>query len=545
MSPWNRSGRRPNILIIMTDQQRSEQHFPAGWAAQHLPWMTHLQETGVTFRRALCSSTACSPSRSAAFTSTYPTINGVMKVGDTLNLSRTLPMGGSLTTLGQVMAGAGYQMVYKGKWHLDSSFDAFAQMRPADKDRMMVEDDAMENHYSMPSWTSPDLGTAESGGTDPVQPGDTSTLNSIGGGNVDNDRRIVHGPLYEESQKTATGFLHDYDPHNEPPFCLVVSMANPHDVWVSPYSLETAGYTEPVWLGADYEDFQLPNSYNSSLSGKPTAQQDFLANFQGGPLDESDALAYVKFYAYLQTLVDGLTGDLLTALRNNSHVGQELEQDTIIVRLSDHGEMAMAQAGMRQKENNCYAESIHVPVIFSNPSLPQGAVSDSLIGLIDLLPTFAEIASDRPLNDTWSVQGSSFAGAILDPTAEVRDRQLFATDDGSLSNYTSIRALVKSDLKYAVYYKAAYDSQTDPTVNANGFLKNQKRTPVQYELYDYLESGGRDETDNLLAEPSSISAELRQRWQALHVELTGLMKESYTEPEDWCESDPPPADLKS
>lgn len=73
--------KQPNILVIMTDQQRSPQHFPPGWNQRHLPWMTHLQNTGVTFSRAITSSTAWSPSRSALFTGTYPTINGVLFAG--------------------------------------------------------------------------------------------------------------------------------------------------------------------------------------------------------------------------------------------------------------------------------------------------------------------------------------------------------------------------------------------------------------------------------------------------------------------------------
>ena len=60
----------------------------------------------------------------------------MLRVGDNLSMNRTLPMGGSLTTLGEVLTAAGYQMAYKGKWHLDSSFDHFANQRPSDQDRI-------------------------------------------------------------------------------------------------------------------------------------------------------------------------------------------------------------------------------------------------------------------------------------------------------------------------------------------------------------------------------------------------------------------------
>ena len=43
MSSWGPFERAPNVLVIMTDQQRSVQHWPAGWAEKHLPALTELQ----------------------------------------------------------------------------------------------------------------------------------------------------------------------------------------------------------------------------------------------------------------------------------------------------------------------------------------------------------------------------------------------------------------------------------------------------------------------------------------------------------------------
>ena len=461
-SGWGPFTKQPNILMIMTDQQRSEQHFPPGWAQRHLPSITRLQETGVTFRRGMVSSTACSPSRSTVFTSTYPTINGVKKVNDTLRMQQKLYTGGRLTTLGQVMAGAGYQVQYKGKWHLDEDFANMSNLRPVDQDIMMMEDDAMEAEWHFPGWTSPDLGTGEAGiGTSPTKPAQYSALNTLGGGRIDNDSRVVKGPLYSPKQQTPVDFLRNYDPDNDPPFFMVVSMANPHDIWVYPYSYQYAGYTDPVWLGPTYKDFELPASYRSSLSTKPSAQQDFLNNFQGGALDNDQALPYVKFYAYLQTLVDSLTGDLFKAMKNNKYDGARLERDTVVVRLSDHGEMAMAQGGLRQKENTCYNETILVPIIFSNPLLPQGKSRESLVGLIDVLPTLAAMGGvdDPASGGQFTIQGQSFADAILDPAAPSRGQYLFATDDCDLSSYTSIRAIIEDDWKYAVYYTADYQNK--------------------------------------------------------------------------------------
>ncbi len=535
--------KKPNILILITDQQRTIQHFPEGWAEKYLPWTTHLKKTGVTFENNMCSSTACSPSRSTIFSSTYPTVNGVLKVNDTINMSRTLPMGGTIATLGKIMTDAGYRMVYKGKWHLDASFANSSFIRPSDMDRMMIEDDAMENHYAFPGWTSPDLGTAESNLTErgTEKPDENSPLNSLGGGTAANDNRIVNGPMFLNSQESAVDFIKNYNPNDEKPFCLVVSLANPHDVWVYPFAPDSAGYTGNEWLGSAYDDFELPDSYYNDLDNKPDAQEDFLKGFQRGKIkDPETAKNYLKFYAYLQTLIDDLTGDIINAMRSNVHVGDQLEEDTYVIRLSDHGEMAMSQGGLRQKENTIYRETINVPMIFSNPNLPQNVVKEDLVSLIDLMPTIAELTGAN-IPENIVIQGNSYASSILNGESNNREYNYFATDDCSMSAYTCIRGIISHKYKYGVYYPANYSSQDYGIVNYNGEIavdKNDSNEPssqIQYELYDYTTEDGQAETTNLLAtfDSEQMSDSLFETWQDLHAILTKKMEDTYTKPNNW------------
>jgi arylsulfatase A-like enzyme len=558
--------KKPNILILMTDQQRTQQHFPEGWAEKYLPWTTYLKKTGVTFKNNMCSSTACSPSRSTVFSGTYPTINGVLKVNDTIEMSRTLPMGGSLITLGKVMTDAGYKMEYKGKWHLDQSISDFSFLRPSDLDRMMIEDDAMENHYDMPGWTSPDLGTAETNTTEEINPiynddsedaeynKDNTALNSIGAGNANNDDRIVNGKTLSDNQQCAVDFIKEYNPNEEAPFCLVVSLANPHDIWVYPNTPKSAGYDVDTIFDNDMFknfEFKLPASYYKDLNEKGiTAQTDFLDKFQTNPLDprqrplnRDEALNYVKFYAYLQTLTDDLTGDLIDALQNNNFAGNQLEQDTLIIRMSDHGEMAMAQGGLRQKENNVYKETLKVPMIFSNPNLPNlDIVKDDFVSLIDLMPTIAEI-SEADIPKKHVIQGSSYAKSIFGDESNDKKFNFFATDDGSMSQYTSIRAIIDNNYKYAVYYQASYSDSSNETaiINYNGEVKTASKTnddeyPVQFELYDL--NNDPEEINNLLAE-SADTSDYIDIWNNLHTLLTEQMNKTFTCPDDWDLTDPP------
>ncbi|HEX3045832.1 MAG TPA: sulfatase-like hydrolase/transferase, partial [Bacillota bacterium] len=69
----------PNLLFIMTDQERYTQHFPEDWEKNNLPNLTRLKDTGVSFTNAFICTSMCSPSRTAMFTGRYPSQTGVTK----------------------------------------------------------------------------------------------------------------------------------------------------------------------------------------------------------------------------------------------------------------------------------------------------------------------------------------------------------------------------------------------------------------------------------------------------------------------------------
>ena len=68
---------RPNIVVIITDQERHPMHWPAGWADANLPNRKRLADHGLSFTRSFCNTAMCSPSRSTFFTGLYPAQHGV------------------------------------------------------------------------------------------------------------------------------------------------------------------------------------------------------------------------------------------------------------------------------------------------------------------------------------------------------------------------------------------------------------------------------------------------------------------------------------
>jgi arylsulfatase A-like enzyme len=118
LSPPER--RRPNILVVMSDQESALLPGPAS-----LPHRGRLTERGVTFRYAFANTPQCSAARSALLTGLEPHRTGVITNVDAGSLGK--PLSPRLPTLGSVLREAGYRTGYFGKWHLGNDERGLAQ----------------------------------------------------------------------------------------------------------------------------------------------------------------------------------------------------------------------------------------------------------------------------------------------------------------------------------------------------------------------------------------------------------------------------------
>lgn len=106
---------RPNILLVMTDQQSHNAFSAAGNPHLRTPAMDSLAARGAVFTETYCAYPVCSPSRSSVFTSRMPHETGVEENGKAIKAG--------IPTMGEIFTAAGYKTVYAGKWHLPKSFD--------------------------------------------------------------------------------------------------------------------------------------------------------------------------------------------------------------------------------------------------------------------------------------------------------------------------------------------------------------------------------------------------------------------------------------
>ncbi len=402
--------RPPNLMLIITDQQRKPMHWPEdpAWLASLTPADAEIARTGVSFTEATVASCMCSPSRASLLTGRWPAEHEV-----TLTLTqggariqprnapsafaaalravareeispgkaiRTLAKGATrkadggggekelnpeTPNLARILERAGYRTVLKGKWHLT---------QPLEGDWGDRDSGRLAEEYGLHDWEPPDAG-------ENLEP------SHFGGGSHSGREKLGYD---EDFARQVERFLADPPPE---PWCLIASLVNPHDVLAFPSTYEEGGYTSEDW--ADIEGINLPASTHENLSSKPSAHALMSlgqASFIGPVGNDADKLDYCRFYAHLQRLADEKVGRMVDALGDPDD-DSSLRSRTVIVRTSDHGEMGMSHGGLRQKMFNAYEETVRVPLVVSNPILfTRPASVAAPASLCDVLPTLAAVA---------------------------------------------------------------------------------------------------------------------------------------------------------
>lgn len=461
-----------NVVLILTDQERAIQHFPPNWLRQNLPGMRRLRQHGVSFERAFTNACMCSPARSTLMSGYFPAQHGVKyTLEEDMPFPEyphqvELPRPPVLPNLATVMRAAGYNVVYKGKWHCS---------KPAQKENAQPSD---LERYGWTRWNPPDAGANQS-------------VPEAGGGFVDNDGRFMESVGSPEAGSEGVMQYLGSAAAQQQPFFLVISLVNPHDVLFYPSkTFEEAGYDDS-WIQGDIE---VPETNGEDLSTKPSVQEQFLRifNLTGKPKTKAEKRAYLNYYGNLMRSSDNYIVNVLNKLEE---VG--LYDDTLIIRTADHGEMGLTHGGMRQKNFNFYEEATRVPLVYSNPKLfPKPVSTDAMVSHVDFLPTLASLAK-APKSARANWQGVDYSRLVLQPkTAQpVQDYVVFTYDDFQSGQAkppypkppNHIVAIREGRWKLARYYDVSkknpkppqwemYDLKTDPLEKKNLAYEGYERS---------------------------------------------------------------------
>ncbi len=475
--PTESSNQRPDIIVILTDEERAAPSYEnseiAEWRHDSLTGHRWFTDNGVDFRRHYVASLACVPSRPCILTGQYPDVHGVSqtdglgKLADDARMRWLRP--GEVPTMGDWFRAAGYDTHYDGKWHVshaDIMVDGRAMPTntatgsPIPKAVQAYLDADPLNEFGFSGWVGPEPH----------------------GGWVGNSG-FVRDPLVADR---VVSWLRDrYDRRAEGdagakrPFLLVCSFVNPHDIVLWPLVARgrmplTPSLAPPPVISASPTD-------SEDLSTKPATQIAYRdAYYSGyGPAPivrrayEKNAEAYRELYYRLHHDVDGPIDRVRKAVTDDG------SDDAVIVLSSDHGDMLGSHGGLHQKWYQVYDESTRVPFriarVGAHASAP-AAVDDMPTSHVDLLPTLLGFAdADQAVlaaqlaathTEVHPLPGRDLSGMVADPSARpapdpvyVITRDNMLEGDGTASAVA--RARGRTDAPYPFQIKVLPHAATN------------------------------------------------------------------------------------
>lgn len=351
----------PNILVIMTDQQKATSSHLYGSPFCHTPSLERLAGRGVLYEHAFTPHPLCVPARVSFWTSQFPHSHGGRR--------NETPMPAGAVHAMRLWRDAGYRAGLIGKNHCFAHesdvalFDTWCELShggSADEPR------------GMPWWRPPEGMRA---------------AHDLRRSMVPQNPRFAYAVTDCPPEDTGTGliagqavrYLEEHVSDSREPFALWVSFPDPHEPWV---------VTERHYA-AMRERVVLPPSRTGEFGGDSGAPErnrvlHEMLGVRGD--DPDDVLGLVAAYHGMVGAVDDGLGQILDALD-----GLGLTENTIVVYCSDHGDF-MGEHGMQCKGGVFYDCLTRVPLVLSWPGrVPEGQREESMVSLIDVVPTVLQL----------------------------------------------------------------------------------------------------------------------------------------------------------
>lgn len=345
--------RRPNILFLLTDDQRWDAASLAGHPHLRTPNIDRLGQEGVYFRNAFCTTSLCSPSRASILSGLYAHAHGVV------NNFTEYPQ--NLQSFPLILRAQGYNTAYIGKWHMGENND---EPRPGF--------DWFVTHKGQGKYFDTEF-------------------------HINGQRREVIPGYYTHVVTDMAEEWLKRDRGNQP-WCLMIGHKAPHSFY----------FPEPGYQDAFKQVRVAYPETAFMLQDKPQWIQERLTTWHGiyGPLfdwrksfpDTSpegvrDFEAMTRAYWSTLLSVDDSVGRLYQLLQARGEL-----DNTIIVFMSDNG-ILNGEHGMVDKRT-AHEPSMRILQIVRFPKLvaPQTpAVIDQQVLTVDMAPSLLELCQAPPL----------------------------------------------------------------------------------------------------------------------------------------------------
>lgn len=392
----------PNILLIMTDQQAWNAAGYAGNEQILTPNLDKLANEGVNFNQAVTPCPVCVPARTSILTGHLTEKTTIRRNRDARTNDCFYP------TFDEILAKMGYRTEYHGKFHAPghmaevydnptvqgmSAAEAILRWEP------LYVKYLRETYEKRPLKKGELYETTFYGGTIPyrLDPPDRFYKYMADGiiPQVESETRLsqadIHGVLDLPAEHTITAIqakqcINALERLKDEIFILTCSFHCPH-VPITP--------SEPYASMYDAEKMKVSPSILDTREHSP-----YDTGIEKPPYNDPEKVQYMvaNYYAFV-TEIDVWVGKILSKLEE-----LELEDNTLVIFVSDHGEMLGAH-GMRGKFN-FYEESVRVPFLIRYPGKIEAGQSISTpVSTLNIFPTILDYAGVKNIvSDGYSLK---------------------------------------------------------------------------------------------------------------------------------------------
>lgn len=413
----------PNILMVVSDQQRIDSVGAYGSKVCKTPNMDRVAAEGMRFDRAFTPTGLCSPVRCSLLSGVYPHEHRVLtNVGLHPVRAQLEPKDDRMSA---ALKGAGYKMGYVGKWHVSKT----------DPTGFGYDDYVSLGDYM--DWR-------RGQGLD-IPEGFSNYLVQIG--ERDDAPPEMSRPAFLADN--AIRLMDDYAGGDQP-FFMRLDFHGPHFPNVVP---------EPYFSMYDPATISEWPNHADPLDGKPAVQRIKRKHWRTEGMPWADWARLIAAYYGEITLIDHQVGRVIDHL---AELG--LDENTLVIWTTDHGDTIGAH-GICNKDYTMYEEIYRVPMVMRWPGVvkPDSVSSDYVHHFLDICGTVLDL--------TQTQVPEPFHGRSLLPILRGESappgwpRSAFCEFHGSHMGLYSMRLLSTEDWAYVYHTNdidELYDRQNDP-----------------------------------------------------------------------------------
>jgi choline-sulfatase len=381
------SGNKPNVLFLMTDQQRFDTIAALGNSHIYTPNLDRLVKRGLTFSNAYSQCPVCVPARYTIRTGCEPPTTRVFFNG------YSKPVEGQVATmtgrcgpyLAQTMQSLGYRTFGIGKFHTSPVHEDLGYQVHLHSEEMYGTPQNRQND-AFASWIA-------------AQHPEYDFIEALMGERTEMYYMPQMSPM--PAAVTVEGWaaaraIEQIHADRTQPYFGFVSFIGPHPP-----------FAPPIPFNRMYDPDRMPNPVRGKRETDHMDEQIPFMNYGVWAEDINDPHARVlkaRYYGEV-SYIDHCIGRILDAVEARPDA-----ENTLICFFADHGDH-LGDHSAWQKES-FFEASCHIPFLVSWPArLKGGARRDDLVCLTDLFGIATRAAGKAQLREGIDILGSEEAGA--------------------------------------------------------------------------------------------------------------------------------------